>query len=225
MDHVPFRLVLSIDTPFVIDHPITLDALLSAAVFRKTGLIGKDTIPHIPLTRERGIFLASSLSIGQRYKHAKVGRIMSLRTENDLSVRLFAPNRKRGSGYMHIDQKRGQYKANMSSYGGIDAHEVTFHAVGDPEACIVLIQNYILGIGKRSNAGAGQISNVRYELLSESGRERAWKTAKGKPARPLPKELWQSISGDKSPVEPLTVDVPYWDGQVCDAVFPPSLVQ
>lgn len=51
---VPFKLVIKLATPFVMGRTrTTLDGLLSAAVFKETGLMDKDTFAHIPLERGR----------------------------------------------------------------------------------------------------------------------------------------------------------------------------
>lgn len=214
-----FKLILTLATPFYCPHPLTLDALLSAAVFHATGLQGQDTIDRIPLAMEQGIFKGSSLFCVPSYRHVAVGRLMSLRTENDLSVSLFAPKGKR---YTYIDQQRGDYKTNLSAYPGIESREVHFYGVGDPDKVAHLIHTFILGIGKRSNAGAGEIIGVDWVEIED---DRSWVTAKGKPARPLPVDLWESLGGDVNvPTAPLSVSLPYWDTPKVTAVFPDSLV-
>ncbi len=62
---VPFKLVIKLATPFVMGRTrTTLDGLLSAAVFKETGLMDKDTFAHIPLERgEGGIFKASCMFV------------------------------------------------------------------------------------------------------------------------------------------------------------------
>ena len=44
--NTPFRVKLNILTPFYLRHTLTLDALLSAAIYNKMGLLGEDTIPE-----------------------------------------------------------------------------------------------------------------------------------------------------------------------------------
>ncbi|MBV8467906.1 MAG: hypothetical protein JO218_18340 [Burkholderiales bacterium] len=215
-----FRLALQLATPFAVDHPLTLDGLLSAAVFRATGKRGRETIPEIPLVRELDVFHGSSLHYSKRYAHEPVHRVMSLRHRRDLSPELFSPNRKRGNGYLAVDQQRGAYKANLSSYAGIAADEVFFWGLGDGEACVHLIATYLLGIGKRANAGAGQI----YGVHLEASNDHSWIAPSGRPARPLPVELWREIGAVDMEVAPMTVDVPYWSGAQVAAVFPTTPV-
>ncbi|TKD35293.1 hypothetical protein [Azotobacter chroococcum] len=218
---VPFKLVVELATPFVIG-PLrtTLDGLLSAAIFREQGLMGEDTIPHIPLTSEHGIFKGSSLFCHPNYSREVVGRVMALRSSTDLDPDLFKPQGRSGR-YTKIDMARGDYKINMSSYQGIRSREVYWWGVGDPERTVELIQHHIQGIGKRSNAGAGQVESVRWE----DSEDHSWITVKSRPARPLPVALWSAISGGRpAAVGKVAVRLPYWNGELADAVFPESLV-
>lgn len=218
----PFKLTMNILTPFSCNYPITLDAILSAAIFRQCGAKEKETIPLIPLAREDGIFRASSLHYNrQQYSHENIHRVMNLLGESDLSVEAFAPNRKRGNGYMMVDKKRGDYKTNMDSYSGIEAQQIYFWGLGDPDAVVTLIQNYIPGIGKRSNAGAGQIDSLQADVIAE---DRSWLTQAGLPARPLPKALWERLSPLRLQTMPMAVDVPYWSAEQVDAVFPTQAI-
>lgn len=214
-----FKLKLKLAAPFYCSQPLTLDALLSAAIYNATGLQGEETLEHIPLAREEGIFKGSSLFCMPTYRHIVVGRVMSLRMENDLSENLFAPKGKR---YTYIDPVRGDYQCNMSAYPGIESREVYFWGVGDPERTAHLIRNFIPGIGKRCNGGAGEIDEVDWIELED---DYSWKTRTGRPARPLPLALWERLGGDPSaPVAPMAVTLPYWLNEKVVAVFPDSKV-
>lgn len=218
----PFKLVLEILTPFALRHPLTLDSLLSAAVANATGKIEEATIPEIPLVREFDVFHGSSCHYPRRHVHDKVSRVMALRGSADLSPELFAPNR-RGGDYGPIDTKRGDYKFNMDGYPAIAADEVYFWGFGDGERCADLIRNYVMGIGLRVNAGAGQIGAVRVEY-NMLGDDYSWVTHRGTPARPLPTEVWTKISDKVLPTMQLPVAVPYRTSPRVDAVFPESLI-
>lgn len=216
-----FRIKLELGTAFHLGSRLTLDGLLSAAVFYEKGLKGIDTIPHIPLEQEQGIFKGSSLFCDPGYRHESVGRVMSLRSERDLRSDLFQPN-KRGGKYGPIDQQRGDYKANLSSFAGIAAKEAYFWGVGDPERAAYLIETFIPGIGKRATTGAGQILSVSWTEMDE---DYSWITRKGAPARPLPVELWSELGGNPTaPAAPMAVTLPYWESEAVAAVFPVSMV-
>lgn len=221
---IAFKLVIKLATPLIMGRTrTTLDGLLSAAVFKETGLMGEDTIAHIPLERgEGGIFKASCMFVQGIYTHEVVGRIMGLRSTADLDISLFPPNSKAGTRYLAVDTVRGAYKANMTNYPGINARTVCFFAVGDPDRVVEMIENNILGIGKRSNAGAGQIASVYWEPVAEDW---SWITPGGKPARPLPLPIWKMISASRDvPISQVTVQIPYWDVEkTVEAVHPVDL--
>jgi CRISPR type IV-associated protein Csf3 len=214
----PFKIRIELKTPFHMGHRITLDGLLSAAVFNATGTIGPDNEAQIPLEREGEVFKGSSLFVSGSYRHSKVGRLMALRGESDLNENAFFPN-SRGQKYVYIDQARGDYKNNLSAYQAIQAREVVFFGVGDPERCQYLIENFVMGIGKRCNAGAGQIGEVAWEYsedFSLMGED-------GAPNRPLPVSLWESLGGGDYPIGKIPVQAPYWESAAVDAVFPVEL--
>lgn len=216
-----FKLTLRLATPFFISYPMTLDGLLSAAVFRETGLKGEDTTPHIPLEQgEMGIFRGSALFLPSRHGRAPVSRVMSLKCESDLSTQAFKPN-KRGGVYGPVDQERGPFKANLDSYSGFEAHEAYFWGAGDVDRVVQLISDHIPGIGKRTNGGAGEIVAVLAEEIED---DFSWVTVHNKPARPLPADLWKTIQGTDEPTVPMRVRLPYWEGEFVDAVFPVGLV-
>lgn len=219
--HTPFKLTLSLATPFYLSQTLTLDGLLSAAVFRKTGLMCQDTVPHIPLSQHEGIFKGSSLFCHPQYRHMIVGRVMALRGKRDLSEDVFSPNKRSGKEYGYIDKQRGPYKSNLDAYPGISAEEVYFWGVGDPQAVDELLRDTIIGIGKRSNAGAGEITALVCDEIED---DFSWVTKKGKPARPLPLSVWCSMGRETRPSVPMSVTVPYWGSEVVQAVFPESLI-
>ncbi|SED27694.1 hypothetical protein SAMN05216178_6580 [Pseudomonas saponiphila] len=217
-----FKLVIKLATPFVMSRPrTTLDSLLSAAVFREQGLMGADTIAHIPLEREDGIFKASCAFVSGGYSHTVVQRIMNLRGLADMTDEHFAPqSRGKVKRYLAVTTQRGPYKANMSSYAGIDAKTVVFFGKGDPERVVEMIRNNIPGLGRRANAGAGEILDVSWVKMPAE-RDCSWIMPNGTPARPLPLDVWNRISGHrKVPVAELTVQVPYWSGDLVPAVYP-----
>lgn len=227
MSKSSFKITLTLATPFIMGKTrLTLDSLLSAAIFRKTGLKGSECIPHIPLEQESGIFKASSLFIDDdsQLSFVKQGRVMSLRGPSDLSTEHFLPNSAKGDRYLSVDQGRGRLKANMSEYAALNANAVCFYGVGDAKEVKKLIETYITGIGAHANSGAGQILSTEVELLNDDNQS-CWITESGKPARPLPVALWGSLSGtDDTSIQSaarITVRFPYWDhDNLAHAVFP-----
>ena len=213
-----FKLTLDLATPFYMRNRLTLDGLLSAAVHNQTGKRGTETLEHIPLAQEHGIFKGSSIFCHPRYRHQRFSRVMSLRSERDLSAALFKPNN-RGKKYGDIEQTKGPYKANLDSYDGIESHEVYFWGDGDAERCVFLLEHYILGVGKRANTGAGEIIGIR---MQETARDYSWVTAKSTPARPLPAALWYAMGLPETSRAPCKVTLPNQETEAVDAVFPIS---
>lgn len=211
-----FQLIITLGTPIHMRHKMTLDGLLSAAVHNKLGLTGEDTYPHIPLAMERDVFKGSCIVFPDNSQHTSFGRVMALRGPDDLSPTAFSPN-VRGKRYGAVDQQRGPYKANLSRYPAISAPEAYFFGQGDPDACVALIQNHILGLGKRATGGAGEIIGITW---LETETDLSWINDCGMPARPLPEGLWQEISGAYAPVATLAVRPPYWMTERVRAVFP-----
>ena len=218
---VPFSVLMKMKTPFCMDYPVTLDALLSVAVYNATGLTEDATIPHIPLIQEQGIFKASSLFCAKTFKNTTIPRVMALRHQNDFAAGLFKPTARgkaKQGQYTYIDQQRGKFKANLDSYYAIEASEVYFWGVGDPKQTEYMLQTFIQGIGKRYNGGAGEIDSVT--VLTEA-EDFSWKTEKQTPARPLPVAIWESIGGAAdAPKQEMAVNLPYWKTPKVEAVFP-----
>lgn len=217
--NTPFRVKLSLATAITLNAPLTLDALLSAAVANATGLEGADTLPHIPLEQKDGIFCGSALFMHRRFRHEVVGRVMALRGERDLSVHAFRPN---GRQYVNVHTDKAKKYANrLSAYPGYRSNEVYFYGVGDVERVVYLLANFLPGIGKRANTGAGEIISVS---ATETDEDYSWRLPDGSPARPLPREAWLRLGGDASVASmPLAVVLPYWQSGKVDAVFPVTL--
>jgi len=215
----PFKLSIELLTPFYMGHRITLDGLLSAAIYNATGLTGKENAAMIPLASEDGVFRGSSLFVGADYRHQVVGRIMALKGASDMDVNAFLPNG-RGGRYSFIDPQRDIYKYNMSQYQGIQVESVEFYGLGDAEQCRELIQNFIHGIGKRAIAGAGQIGEITIFYLDQ---DESFMRADGQPARPLPIDIWKTLGGADAPCAKIPVQFPYWESNGVEAVFPTSM--
>ena len=212
----PFKLMVEIRTPFHMRFPVTLDALLIEAKANQTGLPPEQVLAEIPLQQKNGIFQASSMRLERRETRTGVGRVQSLRGDFDQSTLRFSPN-KRKKDYSPIDQARGPYKSNLDSYDAISCPWVSWSGVGDAQACRALLQDYLVGIGKRASGGAGEIGTIDIIALDH---DQSWMNADGLPARPLSAEQWAAIGG--SPLETTLASVawPYYNGDRVIAVMP-----
>ena len=218
MKSVPFKLVLKLATPMIMDYPVTLDALLTQALLNSDDITLEQAEALVPLAKKNGVFKASSVFCESTYKVVSLTKIMRL-THEDKEPHNYAPNfgRKKDS-YGFIDNARGQYKTNMTVYKAKDASEVYFWGVGDPDKVVFLLKTYIQCLGKRFNSGQGEIIDIQYYELDH---DFSWETEEGNPARPLPVELWQ---GKETPCNKQTVKYPYWSDAKVNAVFPTAWV-
>jgi CRISPR type IV-associated protein Csf3 len=223
----PFKLMLTLESPAILTHQLTLDALLSAAVYRATGKAEAETIPLIPLEREGDIFRASCLFFPEHYQYrvSPQSMVMGLRGQDDLSAEAFSPNRKNGT-YGHVDTQRGPYKSSLGTYTAYESREPWyFYAVGDPEAVTRMVTDFIPGIGRRTAQGFGQVGAVTWDAIHD---DFSWVQPSGFPARYLPLSLWQQLGGrEDAPCAPFSVKIPYWrtENIVSQTVFPPELCE
>lgn len=219
MTNVPFKLIISMYNPIIMTHPVTLDALLIEAL-HNSGLSYEDCFAAVPLEREDDIFKASAMFCKPGYTITPVTKIMALKSGDKVREN-FAPNGGRGKNatYSFIDDKRGAFKSNMTTYLAKDSSEVYFWGVGDPTKVVALLKNYIPCLGKRCATGQGQIRDIECIELDD---DYSWKTEKGDPARPLPVSLWDNSD---TPELMTTVNYPYWEtANNVKAVYPSAWV-
>jgi len=93
----------------------------------------------------------------------------------------------------------------------VESPKAYFYGYGDPDAVVNLIENFLPGIGKRANAGLGEIRSVSwthspdYSLIDKDGQ----------PARPIPVEVWDALETTNAKASHPSiglrpVDVPGW---------------
>lgn len=214
---VPFKLVLRLANPFIMDYQVTLDALVTQAIINASGLSVEEADKYVPLEKVNGVYKASSMFCMANYKIVPLTKIMKL-AHNDKQKHKFSPNALRPKGiYGPIITSTGPFMNKVTTYKAKDSAEVYFWGVGDPEKIVSLLKNHIQGIGKRWSNGHGEILDIDYYELED---DFSWVTAKGNPARPLPVDMWD---GD-SPTMDLATHFPYWESPKTKAVFPLSWV-
>ena len=170
---------------------LTLDGLLGAILFDELNDIDK-AHAAIPLRCTDGLYHASvALTVGptEAGKHALIA---GLRAAHDLDLNLIKQG-KGGQPHRFIGlTRRSDFGNVMNGYTTIMATALQWHAEGDPDQVLELLQE-VEFIGKKRTAGFGQVRGWRLLASDLDGI-----TAKdGQPLRPVPLEMWQ---GDPSAV-------------------------
>jgi len=214
---IPFRLNIELGTPVAITGTLTLDALLAKAAFNMTGFTDDRLLELIPLRRHQGIFSGSILRYAGQQKRSTVSFVRRL-ARSDMWSSKYKSNIKRttaagvaGVDYAGIELAKGPYCARLESIQVVESPKAYFYGYGDPDAVVNLIENFLPGIGKRANAGLGEIRSVSwihspdYSLIDKNGH----------PARPIPVEVWDALETTNTKVSDPSiglrpVDVPGW---------------
>lgn len=224
---IPFRLNIELGTPVAITGTLTLDALLTKAAFNMTGFTDDRLRALIPLRCQDGIFSGSILRYSGQQRRTTVSFVRKL-VRSDMWSYKFKSNIKRSSAYgiagvdyAPIELEKGPFCARLESIQVVESPRAHFYGFGDPDAVVRLIENFLPGIGKRANAGLGEIRGVSwthspdYSLIDKNGH----------PARPIPIELWHALAANGGKVvEPTVglrpVDVPGWCSEKIPCAMP-----
>lgn len=177
-------------TPAIIST-LTLDGLLGAILF--DGLQDVDKAhAAIPLRCSGGLYHASVAQPVGFLEFGKHGLIAGLRATHDLDLDLIKQG-KDGQPHRHIGlTRRSDFGNVMNGYQTMVAEAIQWHAEGDAEQVLELLQE-VEFIGKKRTAGFGQ---VRGWQLIESDLDGISDTA-GQPLRPVPLDMWQ---GDQNAI-------------------------
>ena len=178
-----FTITADLVTPAII-NTLTLDGLLGAVLFEELQDVDR-AHAAIPLRCRDGLYHASmALPVGdaQAGQHAFIA---GLRATHDLDLGLI----KLGAGgqpHRHMGlARRSDFGNVMNGYKTLVAPALCWHAEGDPEQVLELLQE-VEFIGKKRTAGFGQVRGWR---LSESALDGVADAA-GQPLRPVPLTMW-----------------------------------
>ncbi len=169
----------------VIINTLTLDGLLGAVLFDELQDVDK-AHAAIPLRCTDGLYHASvaqAVGLIERGKHALIA---GLRATHDLDLNLIKQTK---SGQPHRQlglKRRGDFGNVMNGYQTLVAQSLQWHAEGDAEQVLELLQD-IEFIGKKRTTGFGQVRGWR---LAESELD-GIADAQGQPLRPVPLAMWQ----------------------------------
>jgi hypothetical protein len=179
-----FTITAELLTPAIIST-LTLDGLLGAVLFDELQDVDA-AHAAIPLRCRDGLYHASvALPVGA-VEFGKHGFIAGLRATHDLDINLIEQN-KSGQPHHKIElTRRSSFGNVMNGYQTIVAKALQWHAEGDPDHVLELLQE-VEFIGKKRTAGFGQVSNWQ---LTESVLD-GIADATGQPLRPVPITMWQ----------------------------------
>jgi len=185
-----FTITADLVTPAIVST-LTLDGLLGAILFEDMQDIDQ-AHAAIPLRCSDGLFHASAAQAVGPVESGKHGLIAGLRATHDLDLSLIkqAPN---GQPHRHIGlTRRSDFGNVMNGYRTIMAQSIQWHADGDPEEILELLET-VEFIGKKRTAGFGQVRGWR---LTESDLD-GLADAQGQPLRPVPLLMWH---GDRNAI-------------------------
>lgn len=179
-----FTIGAELVTPAIVST-LTLDGLLGAVLFEDLLDVDK-AHAAIPLRCSAGLYHASVARPVGPIEFGKHGLIAGLRATHDLDLGLIKQTTG-GQPHRHIGlTRRGDFGNVMNSYQTVMAQSIEWHAEGDAEHVLELLQE-IEFIGKKRTAGFGQ---VRGWHLAESDLDGITDAA-GQPLRPVPLEMWR----------------------------------
>lgn len=178
-----FTIKVELVTPAIIST-LTLDGLLGAILFDTLQDVDK-AHAAIPIRCRDGLYHASVARPVGTIELGKHGFIAGLRATHDLDPDLIKQG-KNGQPHRHIGlTRRSDFGNVMNGYQTITAQSIQWHAEGDPEQVLELLQE-VEFIGKKRTAGFGQ---VRGWQLIESDLD-GITDATGQPLRPVPLPMW-----------------------------------
>ncbi|KZX84834.1 hypothetical protein A3715_17505 [Oleiphilus sp. HI0009] len=205
MTLMPLEIKFTLSQPVIVNHFLTLDGVLSWAMFQATGDIEK-AANELPIKRTDGIYHASSVRFSLPIKKEIADFTAGLRGEEDLSTNKFRPDKKK---YIGFDNARGDYKAQLDGYNAIRSKEAVFYCVGEKEKIEELL-TFLPGLGKKTNQGFGA---YQYITITEIAEDKSMYDDRLGVMRPVNEETLRKLGvnthnciSDVTSIAP-----PYWD--------------
>lgn len=163
---------------------LTLDGLLGAVLFDDLQNV-EEAHAAIPLRCSAGLYHASQAQPVGSPQHGKHTLIAGLRATHDLDFDLIKKG-KDGGPHRHLGlTRRSDFGNVMNGYQTIMAESMQWHAEGDAEQVLTLLQS-VEFIGKKRTAGFGQVRSWRLRESSLDGIS----DTDGQPLRPVPLPMW-----------------------------------
>jgi len=206
---IPFLLKVPLLTPLLMTNGyLTLDGLLAVA---HESITGRPARPDdIPLARENGVMKGSAafFLLGAVSGRTMFGRLSHHELAEVPDMALL-----RRGGKL-INQKSGKYRAWMTRFVEVATERVFWFGVGDPDRVIDLLSS-VPGIGRKATLGYGTIDHDN--IVVETDVPDCSFSFLGKPARPLPIELWHGKPAQQAMA---SVSHPYWASPMVRCVVP-----
>lgn len=178
-----FTITVDLRTPAIISM-LTLDGLLGAILFDDLQDVDK-AHKAIPLRCSDGLYHASVAQTVGVCEAGKYTLIAGLRATHDLDVSQIK-QAKDGNPHRAIGlTRRSDFGNVLNSHGTIMANSLQWHAEGDADRVLELLEE-VQFIGKKRTAGFGQVQGWR---LTESVLD-GISDASGMPLRPVPLTMW-----------------------------------
>lgn len=178
-----FSITVDLITPAII-NTLTLDGLLGAILFEHHQDIDQ-AHAAIPLRCRSGLYHASMAIPMAAIDWGRHGFVAGLRAMHDLDLSLIKQG-KRGQTHHRMGlTRRSDFGNVMNAYPTIYARSLCWHAEGDPEQVLQLLQD-VEFIGKKRTAGFGQVRHWRLLPSDLDGLA----DAQGQPLRPVPLSMW-----------------------------------
>jgi hypothetical protein len=162
-----FRISAVMSTPVIITAHATLDGLLGALLFDR--LLDVDAAhAAIPIQSTDGLFHASAAQLLGVASTRREGFVAGLRASHDLPIGLVQRNAS-GDPHRRLGAlRRSDYGNIANTYAARAASVVEWTAEGDGDRVIELLQT-VPAIGKRRNAGYGEVLNWHIEEAEDDG--------------------------------------------------------
>lgn len=194
----PFALDVTLKSPLISgDFYPTLDALLSWVMWNQTGDL--ERIQELPLARTEGVFHASRPMFYRRPQFFTHSMVKKLSDEDvnlpgvDWGKRTYLNTGNQSTGTPSLMDNRLAL-VTLAPDGDFDGTRLTYFGCGDMNLCRDML-SLVPGIGKRAHMGMGEIDTVDGRPLEH---DRSLRDGHGRPMRPIPLSVWQSLGGDAS---------------------------
>ena len=219
-DHQNFVVYAELDAPVIAAGRLNLDSILAALIYRETQDLDR-AHAEIPLARTDGIWHGSSafFDLGLSGETGFSRRMSD--SEKESAVWFRGGRRMRFS--LFVDSQRGKYQNLLDSYSHLSTPAVRWFGRGDIQQVRELVSSMIY-VGKKGGSGFGKVSEAGVEVVPiEHDYSMMFQ---GKPARPIPVEMWHATFGSTANGDCRTnmesVTPPYFETEKKLCVVPPT---